>query len=136
MNVSLILRYIPVYCSKSLYNTWWTVCGHQLKYIDLYLEFRIFTKLNTTIKLLKKANKTSNELQFFYFSPHPYLFFNADRDSFTFLGFNIDRATGNVIDLQTRQVIITAVMSNNLFDALVHHRVPMNENFDNLTRFV
>ncbi|CAC5425101.1 RNF213 [Mytilus coruscus] len=51
-------------------------------------------------------------------SPHPYLFFNPDHHSMTFLGFNIDRRTGNLIDLQTKNVLERGIMQQNLFDAL------------------
>ncbi|VDH93225.1 ubiquitin carboxyl-terminal hydrolase 34 [Mytilus galloprovincialis] len=67
-------------------------------------------------------------------SPHPYLFFNPDHHSMTFLGFNIDRRTGNLIDLQTRNVLEEGIMQQNLFDALVRNRVNLAENFDALPR--
>ncbi|XP_063404431.1 E3 ubiquitin-protein ligase rnf213-alpha-like [Mytilus trossulus] len=67
-------------------------------------------------------------------SPHPYLFFNPDHHSMTFLGFNIDRRTGNLIDLQTRNVLEEGIMQQNLFDALVRNRVNLAENFDSLPR--
>ncbi|KAK3585584.1 hypothetical protein CHS0354_036771 [Potamilus streckersoni] len=67
-------------------------------------------------------------------SPHPYLFFNPDGHTITFLGFNIDRNTGNLIDQQTRQVLETAIMPINLYDSLVRNRVPIQEDFDSLPR--
>ncbi|XP_052243455.1 E3 ubiquitin-protein ligase RNF213-like [Dreissena polymorpha] len=67
-------------------------------------------------------------------SPHPYLFFNSDHFTFTFLGFFIDKTTGNLIDLQTSHVLEQAIMAPNLYDALVRNRVPLQENFDNLQR--
>jgi len=54
----------------------------------------------------------------------------------TFLGFNIDRRTGNLIDLQTRTVLEEGIMQQNLFDALIRNRVNLAENFDALPRFV
>ena len=54
----------------------------------------------------------------------------------TFLGFNIDRRTGNLIDLQTRAVLEEGIMQQNLFDALIRNRVNLAENFDALPRFV
>ncbi|KAL3881513.1 hypothetical protein ACJMK2_027945, partial [Sinanodonta woodiana] len=67
-------------------------------------------------------------------SPHPYLFFNPDGHTITFLGFNIERSTGNLIDQQTRQVLETAIMPQNLYDSLIHNKVPIQENFDSLPR--
>ena len=54
----------------------------------------------------------------------------------TFLGFNIDRRTGNLTDLQTRVVLEEGIMQQNLFDALIRNRVNLAENFDALPRFV
>ena len=68
------------------------------------------------------------------FSPHPYLFFNPDQHTMTFLGFNIDRRTGNLIDLQTRDILEQRIMDTGLYDALVRNRVNLAENFDILPR--
>ncbi|XP_052086034.1 E3 ubiquitin-protein ligase RNF213-like [Mytilus californianus] len=67
-------------------------------------------------------------------SPHPYLFFNPDHHSMTFLGFNIEKGTGNLIDLQTKEVLEKNIMEKNLFDALIRNRVNLSENFDSLPR--
>ncbi|XP_053396010.1 E3 ubiquitin-protein ligase rnf213-alpha-like [Mercenaria mercenaria] len=67
-------------------------------------------------------------------SPHPYLFFNSDRFTFTFLGFFIDRGSGNLIDQQTRTVLENGIMTQNLYDSLVRNHAPMQENFDALPR--
>ncbi|WAR07210.1 RN213-like protein, partial [Mya arenaria] len=49
-------------------------------------------------------------------SPHPYLFFNSDRFTFTFLGFYIDRNTGNLVDQQTNRILEQGIMAQNLCD--------------------
>ncbi|XP_052087598.1 E3 ubiquitin-protein ligase rnf213-alpha-like isoform X5 [Mytilus californianus] len=67
-------------------------------------------------------------------SPHPYLFFNPDGHSMTFLGFNIEEKTGNLIDHQTKQILKTRIMARNLFGALKRNRVNLAENFDILPR--
>ncbi|XP_064641333.1 E3 ubiquitin-protein ligase rnf213-alpha-like isoform X2 [Lineus longissimus] len=67
-------------------------------------------------------------------SPHPYIFFNPDHHSITFLGFNIDKETGNLIDHQTKAVLKEKIMSKQLFEALNRQGVNLLENFDNLTR--
>ncbi|XP_052062680.1 E3 ubiquitin-protein ligase rnf213-alpha-like isoform X2 [Mytilus californianus] len=67
-------------------------------------------------------------------SPHPYLFFNPDHHSMTFLGFNIEKGSGNLVDQQTRKVLEEAIMQHTLFDALDRNRVNLSENFDALPR--
>ncbi|XP_041354587.1 E3 ubiquitin-protein ligase rnf213-alpha-like [Gigantopelta aegis] len=67
-------------------------------------------------------------------SPHPYIFFNPDGQTMTFLGFNINRQTGDLIDQQTGHVLEPAIMAKNLQDSLIRNRVPLNENFDQLQR--
>lgn len=72
----------------------------------------------------------------FYFSPHPYLFFNSDGTTMTFLGFNIDKATGNLIGTQDGKeyVLKSNIMDKRLIEALARNRVNLNETFDNLSR--
>ncbi|KAH3727158.1 hypothetical protein DPMN_053084, partial [Dreissena polymorpha] len=67
-------------------------------------------------------------------SPHPYLFFNSDRETFTFLGFFIERFTGNLKDQQTGELLEKAIMTRRLYDALVANHAPLQENFDALSR--
>ncbi|XP_061169142.1 E3 ubiquitin-protein ligase RNF213-like [Saccostrea echinata] len=67
-------------------------------------------------------------------SPHPYLFFNPDHNTMTFVGFTIDRWTGNLVDYQTKKIIEKAILSKDLGIALHQNNVNMNENFDRLTR--
>ncbi|XP_062616290.1 E3 ubiquitin-protein ligase rnf213-beta-like [Saccostrea cucullata] len=52
----------------------------------------------------------------------------------TFLEFNIERQSGNLINVQTGTVLERRVMKRNLLDALTRNRVPINENFDSLPR--
>ncbi|XP_052808603.1 E3 ubiquitin-protein ligase rnf213-alpha-like isoform X2 [Mya arenaria] len=67
-------------------------------------------------------------------SPHPYLFFNSDRFTFTFLGFYIDRNTGNLVDQQTNRILEQGIMAQNLYDSLVRNQAPIREDFDALPR--
>ena len=69
-----------------------------------------------------------------FFSPHPYVFFNEDRHSMTFLGFFIDRNSGDAIDPVTRTVLVANVMPRPLQDGLTRNYVSLNENFDTLPR--
>nr|XP_034315108.1 E3 ubiquitin-protein ligase rnf213-alpha-like isoform X1 [Crassostrea gigas] len=67
-------------------------------------------------------------------SPHPYLFFNPDRNTMTFVGFSVDRWTGNLIDFSTKATIEEGILPKQLGIALYQNKVNMNENFDALTR--
>ena len=69
-------------------------------------------------------------------SPHPYIFFNNDHMTMTFLGFNINRHTGDLIDPETHTVLERNIMKKDLWDALKRNFVDLNENFDDLPRFV
>ncbi|XP_066291012.1 E3 ubiquitin-protein ligase RNF213-like isoform X3 [Branchiostoma lanceolatum] len=66
-------------------------------------------------------------------SPHPYLFFNADHNTMTFLGFYVDRA-GSVIDA-SGQLLEQNVITGNLYQGLTGNGVKFNANFDDLSRF-
>lgn len=69
--------------------------------------------------------------------PHPYIFFNHDGISMTFLGFHLQtNANGGIdaINPLTGTVIKKNVMSAQLYQGLVLQRVPFNVNFDELSR--
>ena len=51
------------------------------------------------------------------FSPHPYLFFNQDHITLTFLGFFVNFA-GDVVDPETSQTLEKGLMSKQLRDGL------------------
>lgn len=69
---------------------------------------------------------------------HPYIFFNADRFTMTFLGFHVKQSsTGhsvNVVDPQTDKVLMGDVMSLDLFTGLQNQRISFSEDFDKLPR--
>ncbi|XP_078327262.1 E3 ubiquitin-protein ligase rnf213-alpha-like isoform X2 [Crassostrea virginica] len=67
-------------------------------------------------------------------SAHPYLFFNPDHHTLTFIGFNIDKQTRNLVDRQTNRILERNIMTPVLWNALVANRVPLQENFDDLIR--
>ena len=52
-------------------------------------------------------------LVFLFHSSHPYIFFNADCVSMTFVGFHIDQK-GNLIDPDRRVIIKRNLMSRHL----------------------
>ena len=63
------------------------------------------------------------------------MFFNSDHNTMTFLGFHIDRRTGNMIDAQTGILLEERVMQHQLQDALRRNHVPLIEDFDSLPRY-
>uniref|UniRef100_UPI0037E7EAB2 E3 ubiquitin-protein ligase rnf213-beta n=1 Tax=Semicossyphus pulcher TaxID=241346 RepID=UPI0037E7EAB2 len=69
---------------------------------------------------------------------HPYIFFNADRFSMSFLGFNVMKCqrqnTLNAVDPNSLSVLIPNVMSENLFQGLERQRISLTEDFDQLPR--
>ena len=63
------------------------------------------------------------------FSPHPYLFFNQDRITMTFLGFFINSA-GDLVDPQTGQTLEKGLMSKPLRNGLQAQRVDFATNIE------
>ncbi|KAK7465937.1 hypothetical protein BaRGS_00037515, partial [Batillaria attramentaria] len=66
-------------------------------------------------------------------SPHPYIFFNPDRNSMTFLGFTIDPHSGSLMD-QRRRVLEQRIIKPCLYRSLSENGVPLSEDFDSLPR--
>eukprot|EP00392_Amoebophrya_sp_AT5.2_P001285 g1287.t1 len=63
-------------------------------------------------------------------SSHPYLFFNTDGHSLTFLGFSIDASTGHLLDpRKNNRVIESNIIPLRLFDALLAQNVDLKEDF-------
>ncbi|XP_058417797.1 E3 ubiquitin-protein ligase RNF213 isoform X3 [Diceros bicornis minor] len=68
---------------------------------------------------------------------HPYVFFNSDHTSMTFIGFhfqNNQNGSVNAIDHLSREVIKKDVMAMELYQGLLLQRVPFNVDFDRLPR--
>ncbi|XP_036418083.1 E3 ubiquitin-protein ligase rnf213-alpha-like [Colossoma macropomum] len=63
---------------------------------------------------------------------HPYIMFNSDNVSMTFLGFHIKYR--NAIDVRTGKIIERDVITSLLFRQLIEQRVPMNVDFKTLNR--
>nr|XP_043906230.1 E3 ubiquitin-protein ligase rnf213-alpha isoform X2 [Solea senegalensis] len=69
--------------------------------------------------------------------PHPYLFFNDDHVSMTFIGFHLQLNEQNFVDAiepNTGRVIKNNVMTKALYEGLKLQRVPFDINFDDLPR--
>ena len=69
-------------------------------------------------------------------SPHPYLFFNDDGNSFTFMGFIINPQTGDILDPRTGEILTPQALPRRLQEALIRNRVNLSENFDELPRYM
>uniref|UniRef100_A0A3Q2W9T3 RING-type E3 ubiquitin transferase n=1 Tax=Haplochromis burtoni TaxID=8153 RepID=A0A3Q2W9T3_HAPBU len=68
---------------------------------------------------------------------HPYIFFNADHMSMSFLGFNVQSYRQNTliaVDPRSNAVLIHDVMSQELFQGLQQQRISLTEDFDQLPR--
>lgn len=69
--------------------------------------------------------------------PHPYIFFNDDHTSLTFIGFHL-RLNGqkgvDAINHSTGKVIKENIMTQELYRGLQHQRVPFNVDFDQFPR--
>ncbi|XP_060883381.1 E3 ubiquitin-protein ligase rnf213-alpha isoform X2 [Labrus mixtus] len=69
--------------------------------------------------------------------PHPYIFFNDDHVSMTFIGFHLRPNEQNSVDAiepTSGHVIKKNVMTRALYEGLQLQRVPFNINFDSLPR--
>ncbi|XP_054615147.1 E3 ubiquitin-protein ligase rnf213-alpha isoform X2 [Dunckerocampus dactyliophorus] len=69
--------------------------------------------------------------------PHPYIFFNDDHMSMTFIGFHLKPNTQksfDAVDPRSGTVIKENVMSQALFEGLQLQGVPFNTDFDSLPR--
>lgn len=69
--------------------------------------------------------------------PHPYVFFNGDRMTMTFIGFHLKTNSNGYVDAinpSSGNIIKKDVMTKELFDGLKLQRVPFNIDFDSLPR--
>lgn len=53
----------------------------------------------------------------------------------TFIGFNINKFDRNLVDQQTGLTLENNIMTRGLWVALQRNNVPLQENFDDLTRY-
>uniref|UniRef100_A0A3B3YP08 RING-type E3 ubiquitin transferase n=1 Tax=Poecilia mexicana TaxID=48701 RepID=A0A3B3YP08_9TELE len=70
--------------------------------------------------------------------PHPYIFFNDDHVSMTFIGFHLQPNDQNFVDAiepTSGRVIRRNVMTKALYEGLQLQRVPFNIDFDTLPRW-
>ena len=62
-----------------------------------------------------------------FYSTHPYIFFNQDRECITFVGFRITRR-GDLVDPTGRNVLERQIMTPELYNGLRSNKVNLNEN--------
>ena len=71
---------------------------------------------------------------FFFNSTHPYIFFNQDGVTMTFVGFHIDQ-NGNLIDPDSRVIIQPNLMSDHLRTGLFIQKVDMETNYESWSKY-
>ena len=89
-----------------------------------------------SVHLMNVEQRQLHVVSVVYYSPHPYLFFNDDGNSFTFMGFIINPQTGDILDPRTLTILTPQVLPQQLQQALLRNRVNLSENFDQLQRHV
>ena len=77
----------------------------------------------------------NKEHMFLTNSEHPYLFFNQDHVSVSFLGFIVN-SNGDLLDKLNRNVIERRIMSKQLLEGLKLNGVDLSSSFDNWSRSV
>lgn len=68
-------------------------------------------------------------------SIHPYIFFNPDHATLTFLGFRVD-LDGNLLDPQTEEIVKENLMSRHLRTGLHVQKVDLNNDFESYAKYV
>lgn len=64
-----------------------------------------------------------------FIRPHPYLFFNQDGISITFIGFNVTRR-GDLIDpANNNRVLEPAIMTQQLYEGLKQNKVDFQDDY-------
>ena len=71
----------------------------------------------------------------FCFSIHPYIFFNQDRISVTFVGFMVTH-NGDLIDPVHKRVLKKSIMTQQLYTSLKHQGINFNEDYRTWTKNV
>ncbi|XP_043109399.1 E3 ubiquitin-protein ligase rnf213-beta isoform X2 [Puntigrus tetrazona] len=68
--------------------------------------------------------------------PHPYIFFNADHFTMSFLGFHVKKSGTilNAVDPRSGKMLMGNVMTQELFSDIERQRINLSENFDDLSR--
>ena len=73
----------------------------------------------------------------FAISTHPYIFFNPDHVTLTFLGFQVDAdGVSQFLDPQTGEIIQQQLMSRHLRTGLHVQNVDLNNDFESYSKYV
>ena len=64
------------------------------------------------------------------YSPHPYIFFNEDRVSITFVGFVVQMCgqRGNLVNPNNQQILEKDIITKQLYEGLKHNKVDFQDN--------
>ena len=68
------------------------------------------------------------------YSFHPYIFFNQDHESVTFLCFNIT-PDGNLVNPKTKTIMEGQLLTKELQNRLVMQRIDFNEDYSTWDRY-
>lgn len=122
--VKMIL--IHIFCKISFQS--WLKVNHFFHFGRILLFREVNSHANLGIRMIPIL---------FCFSTHPYLFFNPDHVTLTFLGFQVD-ANGNAefLNPQTGAVVRQNLMSRHLRIGLHVQRVDLNNNFESYEKYV
>ena len=132
-----------VYCNQNLAGNYSCLAGLKkfvVKFMIRMSQDFATPSLNTETKAFEKLENENDVFEMHQLRRrwetgfHPYLFFNFDRVSMSFVHFNIDKK-GNVCHPKTNKVILPMVMHCELVSTLKHdYKVNLNQDFDTLNR--
>ena len=72
---------------------------------------------------------------FCYDRPHPYIFFNKDKSSITFVGFTVTKQ-GDLFDPIKQKILEHSIMTPQLYSGLVHNRVNFQDDYRNWNKAI
>lgn len=67
------------------------------------------------------------------YRPHPYIFFNEDRQTLTFMGFRVTKS-GDLLDPTSNQLLERGIMTSQLFSGLQRQGVNFSEDYKDWKR--
>ena len=120
------------------------MCYHLARFIKNLLVYS-FISYHSNLILCAKGYKgcaekrRTSQINFFLYqdffccSPHPYIFFNHDRVSMTFLGFLLNR-NGDLLNPGTNTVLEKRLVDSTLRGQLKHQGVDFDANYEKRDR--
>ncbi len=99
------------------------------KYVYLH-SFTKSTHLRGTFNMVVFKYLVYFDVTLCCLSPHPYIFFNQDRVTITFVGFMIQMCGqyGNLIDPTTQNILEKSIISESLYEGLKLNQVDFQDN--------